>query len=95
MFDSPDHTTQIIKNTIKNDCNDCDYVDADKEFSKSIKYAQERIQFNVPIASFGAIKQKLAKMVVQTFSCESICYRAGDDIEKKIIEFQNKGKSLI
>ena len=41
MFDSPDHTTQIIKNTIKNDCNDCDYVDADIEFSKSIKYAQQ------------------------------------------------------
>ena len=60
----------------------------------SIKYSQERIQFNVPIASFGAIKQKLAKMVVQTFSCESICYRAGDDIEKKIIELQNDGKEL-
>ena len=60
----------------------------------AISYSQERIQFNVPISSFGAIKQKLAKMIVQTFSCESICYRAGDDIEKKIIEFQNKGKSL-
>lgn len=60
----------------------------------AITYSLERIQFNVPISSFGAIKQKLAMMIVQTFSCESICYRAGDDIEKKISFFQKEGKSL-
>ena len=60
----------------------------------AISYSLERIQFNVPISSFGAIKQKLAMMIVQTFSCESICYRAGDDIEKKISFFQKEGKSL-
>ena len=62
--------------------------------NNSLNYSQERIQFNVPISSFGAIKQKLAKMVLQTFSCESICYRAGDDIEKKIDELQKNGSSL-
>ena len=51
----------------------------------AINYSLERIQFNSPISSFGAIKQKLAMMIVQTFSCESICYRAGDDIEKDFI----------
>ena len=61
--------------------------------NNSLNYSQERIQFNVPISSFGAIKQKLAKMVLQTFSCESICYRAGDDIEK-IDELQKNGSSL-
>ena len=60
----------------------------------AINYSLERIQFNVPISSFGAIKQKLAMMILQTFSCESICYRAGDDIEKKISFFQNEGKSI-
>ncbi len=60
----------------------------------SINYSLERIQFNVPIASFGAIKYKLSNMIVKTFSCESICYRAGDDIEQKINEFQVDGKNL-
>ena len=32
-------------------------------------------------------------MIVQTFSCESICYRAGDDMKKDFI-FQKEGKSL-
>lgn len=60
----------------------------------SINYSKERIQFNLPIASFGAIKYKLSNMIVKTFSCESICYRAGDDIEQKIKEFQEDGKNL-
>lgn len=60
----------------------------------AINYSNERVQFNAPISSFGAIKQKLSKMIVQTFSCESICYRAGDDIEKKISLLQKEGKSL-
>ena len=60
----------------------------------SISYSKERVQFNVPIASFGAIKYKLSNMIVKTFSCESICYRAGDDIEQKIKEFQVDGKNL-
>ena len=60
----------------------------------AINYSNERIQFNAPISSFGAIKQKISKMIVQTFSCESICYRAGDDIEKKISLLQQEGKSL-
>ena len=34
----------------------------------AISYSLERIQFNVPISSFGAIKQKLAMMIVQTFT---------------------------
>ena len=40
MFDSPDHTTQILENTINSDCKDCSYIDADIEFSNAISYAK-------------------------------------------------------
>ena len=59
----------------------------------SIQYSKERKQFNNPISNFGAIKNKLSKMIVKTFSCESISYRAGNDIENKIAEFQDTGMS--
>jgi len=61
--------------------------------SSSIQYSNERIQFGVPISSFGAIKNKIAQMIVKTFACESISYRAGQEIENKIIEFEKEGLS--
>ncbi|MCC5916275.1 MAG: acyl-CoA dehydrogenase family protein [Cryomorphaceae bacterium] len=50
----------------------------------SVKYANERHQFNKPISSFGAIRQKLAEMSARTFASEAACYRAGQDIENNI-----------
>ncbi len=50
----------------------------------SIKYANERKQFNTPISSFGAIRQKIAEMTARTFASEAACYRAGQDIENNI-----------
>ena len=41
MFDSPDHTTRIINNALSDNCSNCSYLDADIEFSNSIKYAKE------------------------------------------------------
>jgi len=41
MFDSPDHTTQIIQNTIEKECDGCNYIDADIEFSNSMINAKE------------------------------------------------------
>lgn len=52
--------------------------------SMAVKYAGERKQFGVAINSFGAIKQKLAEMAVRTYACESLCYRAGQDIEDRM-----------
>ena len=43
--------------------------------STAIKYANERIQFNVPISSFGAIKHKLAEMAVKIYAAEAATYR--------------------
>jgi alkylation response protein AidB-like acyl-CoA dehydrogenase len=61
----------------------------------SIRYANERQQFNVPISSFGAMKHKLAEMAIRTWVAESISYRTvgmidaligedGGDREKKL-----------
>ncbi|UJP65942.1 acyl-CoA dehydrogenase family protein [Mongoliitalea daihaiensis] len=52
--------------------------------SLAIKYSSERKQFGVAINSFGAIKQKLAEMAVRIYACESLCYRAGQDIEDRM-----------
>lgn len=52
--------------------------------SRSIAYSTERKQFGVSINSFGAIKSKLAEMATRTYVSESLCYRAGQDIEDRI-----------
>ncbi|MGB3344978.1 MAG: acyl-CoA dehydrogenase family protein [Aequorivita sp.] len=52
--------------------------------SKAVEYANERIQFNVPISSFGAIKLKLAEMATNAYVDESASYRAAKDIEDRI-----------
>lgn len=41
----------------------------------SIRYSNERHQFNKPISSFGAIKHKLAEMAIKTWVSEAITYR--------------------
>jgi alkylation response protein AidB-like acyl-CoA dehydrogenase len=61
---------------------------------KSVQYANERHQFQRPISSFGAIKQKLAEQVIQTYACESAVYRASkyiQDMEKHLLR---EGKSI-
>jgi alkylation response protein AidB-like acyl-CoA dehydrogenase len=52
--------------------------------STAVKYANERIQFKVPISSFGAIKLKLAEMATNAYVSESASYRAGKNIEDRI-----------
>ncbi|RKQ50747.1 alkylation response protein AidB-like acyl-CoA dehydrogenase [Roseivirga pacifica] len=52
--------------------------------SHATNYANERKQFGVSISSFGAIKGKLAEMAAKTYVAESLCYRAGQNIEDKI-----------
>jgi alkylation response protein AidB-like acyl-CoA dehydrogenase len=59
--------------------------------SLSTNYSNERIQFGVPIAKFGAIKHKLADMAVRTYAIESATYRAGNEIEKNIKRLESEG----
>lgn len=52
--------------------------------SNAVNYANERIQFNTPISSFGAIRYKLAEMATSAYAGESATYRAAKDIENRI-----------
>jgi alkylation response protein AidB-like acyl-CoA dehydrogenase len=69
-------------------------LDAQRRITtKSIEYANERIQFNKPIASFGAIKEKIAQMASSCYVAESACYRAAHDVELRIQNNLDKGMS--
>ena len=59
--------------------------------SGSVKYATERVQFKKPIASFGAIKEKIGQMATSCYVGESACYRAAYDVEKRIQHYREKG----
>lgn len=52
-----------------------------KVISQAINYANERVQFKLPIAKFGAIQYKLAEMAIRNFAVESAAYRAGQNID--------------
>ena len=52
--------------------------------SFATQYANERRQFDKPIAEFGAIKAKIAEMASNTFVGESATYRASKNIEDRI-----------
>jgi alkylation response protein AidB-like acyl-CoA dehydrogenase len=59
--------------------------------SKAIKYATERKQFTVPIATFGAIKHKIAEAVTKIFASESAHYRASQNIDDAYNAFVASG----
>ena len=63
--------------------------------SIATKYANERIQFNVPISSFGAIKHKLGEMAIKTYVAESVTYRIAGLIDDKIAELVAKGTDKV
>jgi alkylation response protein AidB-like acyl-CoA dehydrogenase len=50
----------------------------------SAKYANQRIAFGKPIASFGLIQQKVAEMAARIFVTESMCTRVTGLIEEKL-----------
>lgn len=60
--------------------------------TESVKYANERIQFKVPISSFGAIRQKIAEMATNCWVGEAATYRAAKNIEDRINIRKNNGK---
>jgi alkylation response protein AidB-like acyl-CoA dehydrogenase len=61
--------------------------------SQCIRYSAERKQFGVSINSFGAIKAKLAEMATRIYTTESLCYRAGQDIEDRMGALAAQGMS--
>lgn len=50
----------------------------------AVKYANGRLQFQVPISSFGMIKTKLANMAIRSYMCDSIMYRLAGMFDDKL-----------
>lgn len=63
-----------------------------RTITESIKYANERIQFNTPISQFGAIRKKIAEMATYCWVGEAATYRASKNIEDRIELRKNNGK---
>jgi alkylation response protein AidB-like acyl-CoA dehydrogenase len=60
--------------------------------TNSVKYANGRIQFKVPISSFGMIKTKLADMAIRTYMSESMMYRQAGMFDDKLSELDAEAK---
>jgi alkylation response protein AidB-like acyl-CoA dehydrogenase len=65
---------------------------AKRATTTSIQYARTREQFKTPIASFGAIKHKLAEMAIRMWAVESALYRASKWIDDKEVSLAGEGK---
>ncbi len=67
---------------------------ARKAIEKSVQYANERQQFNQPIANFGAIKYKLAEQAIRNFAVESALYRTSHLMQELKHNLIEEGKSF-
>lgn len=56
------------------------------------KYANKRVQFRVPISSFGMIRSKLADMAVRTYMSESMNYRIAGMFDDKLGTLDDEAK---
>ena len=65
-----------------------------RAINTSVEYAITREQFKQPIANFGAIKYKLAEMVIKIFAGESALYRTAKFIDDKEAELLTEGKKF-
>ncbi len=60
--------------------------------NEAVKYAKGRVQFKVPIASFGMIKAKLADMAINTYMAESMMYRLAGMFDDRLSMLDEKDK---
>ena len=66
---------------------------AKRALATAAKYAVERQQFNLPIAKFGMIKNKIARMAAKAYASESLLYRMVGDIEESLAD-KTDGKEI-
>ncbi len=66
---------------------------AKKFLTVAVNYANERKQFGKTIASFGAIKYKLAEMAIRIFASETATLRTSGLITDKVTELLSTGLS--
>src|SRR5262249_8406287 len=57
---------------------------AQAAIGEAARYAAQRRQFGQPIATFGAIRHKIGEMIVRTYALESLLYRIGGLIDRRI-----------
>ncbi len=62
-------------------------------FMDAVKYANDRKQFNLPISSFGAIKEKLADMTADIFASESVVYRLAGLLDDRLQSLDNTSET--
>lgn len=67
---------------------------AKESMSIGIRYANDRVQFKVPISTFGAIQYKIAEQAIRVFAAESALYRVSDLMQDKKIELMEAGKNF-
>src|SRR4051812_16566705 len=60
-------------------------------FAEAVKYANARKQFGTPIASFGAIREKLAEMAARIYASESVVYRIAGFIDARLATTPGEG----
>lgn len=58
---------------------------------QSIKYANEREQFGLPISKYGAIRHKIAEQAIRTYASESALYRASQNIDDAVHALEQGG----
>lgn len=61
----------------------------------SARYALERKQFGQPIATFGAIREKLADMAIRTYALEAMCYRVAGYMDEEIASLDGTSPTYI
>lgn len=64
---------------------------AKQTITDAVRYANERKQFGVLISTFGAIKHKLAQMVIKAYAQESAIYRVSKDVDNLINQYKSEG----
>jgi alkylation response protein AidB-like acyl-CoA dehydrogenase len=64
---------------------------AKETINHAVNYANERNQFGRPISKYGAIKDKIARMAIKSYACESAVYRVSQNIEDYINELISNG----
>ncbi len=57
---------------------------AKQAMTEAVKYANERKAFGVPIATFGAIQEKIADMNAAIFASESVVYRLAGMVDDRL-----------
>ena len=55
-----------------------------------VRYAKERKQFKKPIATFGLIRQKIARSALLVYATESMAYRLGGNLDTCAAEHDKK-----